>query len=280
MRIAVLADIHGNLIAFEAALADLRQQGVDQIILAGDVVSGAPDSRECWDLAVSLGCPIVRGNHERYVYTYGQPNMPAEWTGQQYLPIVWAHQHTTADQHTVMAGLPMSYSPPGYERELLITHATLRDDHDAVNARTTDAHFEAMFPDSMLGGDVPLLIVRAHNHIANSYAWGGRKVVTIGSCGLPLDHETTVQYAILTRSPDARWNVEHRSIPYDLDAALRRFHHSGYLDATGPIGRLFHREVATASYQILPFLRWYKRWQREGPISLDDAYVRFLSGLI
>jgi hypothetical protein len=131
----------------------------------------------------------------------------------------------------------------------------------------------------MFPGHMPPLIVRAHNHIANSYRWRDRTVVTIGSCGLPLDHETTVQYAIVTRTADAKWNVEHRSIPYDLDAALNRFHHTGYLDATGPIGRLFHRELATASYQILPFLRWFKRWKSERHISLDEAYARFLSGL-
>ena len=274
MRIAVLADIHGNLIAFEAALADMRGQSVDAIILAGDIVVGSPDSRACWQLATSLGCPIVRGNHERYVFTFGQPGAPPEWSGVQYLPIAWAHQQTTADQHAAMRALPMSYSPAGFERELLITHASLRDDRDTIHARTTDEQLAQMFP-----GDPPALIVRGHNHIARSQSWGARMVVTIGSVGLPLDHETTVQYAILTRLPSGQWTVEHRSVPYDLDKALARYHDTGYLAAAGPIGRLFHRELATASYQILPFLRWYKRWRQASAISLEDAYVRFLNDL-
>ncbi|MBE0698820.1 MAG: metallophosphoesterase [Anaerolineaceae bacterium] len=65
IRIAVLADIHGNLPAFESALEHVSQQKVDQIILAGDIVNGSPDSKACWTLALSLGCPILRGNHER-----------------------------------------------------------------------------------------------------------------------------------------------------------------------------------------------------------------------
>lgn len=56
MRIAVLADIHGNLPAFEDALKHVSQQKVDQIILAGDIVNGSPDSKACWSLAMSLGC--------------------------------------------------------------------------------------------------------------------------------------------------------------------------------------------------------------------------------
>jgi hypothetical protein len=274
MRIAVLADIHGNLIAFEAALADVRAQGVDQIVLAGDVVVGSPDSRECWDLACSLGVPMIRGNHERYVYTFGTPAAPAEWSGRQYLPIAWAVERTTSEQRAAMAALPMSYAPPGLEREVLLVHASMRGDHDTVNGRTSEADFAAMFPD-----EPPPLILRAHNHIARSQRWGDRTVVTSGSVGLPLDHETTVQYVIATRSSAGQWSIDHRSVPYDHDAALRRFHDTGYLDATGPIGRLFHRELATASYQILPFLRWYKRWQREEKMTIDEALYRFLATL-
>lgn len=272
MRVAVLADIHGNLVAFEAALEDVREQSVDLIVLAGDIVVGSPDSRECWDLAASLGCPIVRGNHERYVYTFNQPGSPPEWAGRQYLPIAWAFERFADEHRRAMRALPMRYAPPGFERELLITHATLRDDHDTINGRTTDAQFELMFP-----GDVPPLIVRGHNHIARLNIWGDRRVITSGSVGLPLDHETTVQYTLMTRR--GSWQVEHRSIPYDHLAALQRFQETDYLTATGPIGRLFHRELATASYQILPFLRWYKRWQSEGAIMLDAAYERFLNDL-
>lgn len=275
MRIAVLADIHGNLVAFEAALKDVREQGVDQIVIAGDIVVGSPDSKACWDLAVSFGCPIVRGNHERYVYSFDRPGAPPEWYGRQFLPIAWAFQRTTPTDRFEMTALPMSYAPPGFERELLITHASLRDDHDTVNGRSTDAQLDTMFP-----GDVPPLIVRAHNHFPRFHPWRERMIVTVGSVGLPLDHETNVQYAILTRAHDGRWSVEHRAIAYDLAAALKRFDHSGYLEAAGPIGRLFHRELATASYQILPFLRWWKRWKDAGEsLDIDAALERFLTTL-
>jgi predicted phosphodiesterase len=69
MRLALLSDIHGNLPAFEAALAHATQQGYDQMVILGDVVVGAPDTADCWPLAKSLDVPIVRGNHGRYVAT-------------------------------------------------------------------------------------------------------------------------------------------------------------------------------------------------------------------
>ncbi|HQC65046.1 MAG TPA: metallophosphoesterase, partial [Anaerolineaceae bacterium] len=67
MRVAVLSDVHGNLAAFEAALADARAQSPDQIILAGDYINGGPDSQACLHLALNSGLVALRGNHERYV---------------------------------------------------------------------------------------------------------------------------------------------------------------------------------------------------------------------
>src|SRR5512138_2161712 len=90
MRIAVLADIHGNLPAFEAALKHASQQKPDLMILAGDVVIGAPDSKDCWSLALSLGCPILRGNHERYAAHFGTPQAAPQWTEEQFTPLQWA----------------------------------------------------------------------------------------------------------------------------------------------------------------------------------------------
>ena len=84
MRIAVLADIHGNLPAFEAALKHVAHQKVDQMILAGDIINGAPDSKACWALALSLGCPVLRGNHERYAAHFGTPQASPDWLMEKF----------------------------------------------------------------------------------------------------------------------------------------------------------------------------------------------------
>src|SRR6185436_11742027 len=67
MRLAVIADIHGNVAALEAVLADVRARGADGIVNLGDCVSGPLWPRETMDLLESLGMPTVRGNHDRWV---------------------------------------------------------------------------------------------------------------------------------------------------------------------------------------------------------------------
>jgi len=67
MRIAILADIHGNLLALEAVLADLKHRKVDQFVDLGDCVSGPLWPRETAELLRQLNWPTVRGNHDRWV---------------------------------------------------------------------------------------------------------------------------------------------------------------------------------------------------------------------
>jgi predicted phosphodiesterase len=270
LRIAVLADIHGNLPAFEAALDHVATQRVDQIVIAGDVVVGSPDSAACWRLATSLGCPIVRGNHERYVAHYGGPAARSEWATERYAPVRWAAAQFAEDERRAIERLPLAANSPDWP-DLLIVHASLRNDRDTVAPHTPDAELDAMFPD--VGKAV---IVRAHNHVAQLRLWRERVVVTCGSVGLPLDGSTDAKYAILERHAGG-WRVEHHAAPYDVMATLRRFHETGYLDATGVMGRLFMREVATASFQVVPFLTAYGRWSAAGGLPLDVALERFLS---
>jgi predicted phosphodiesterase len=273
LRIAILADIHGNLPAFEAALDHIARQRVDQVVIAGDVVVGSPDSAACWRLASSLGCPIARGNHERYVAHYGTPAASREWASEQYAPVRWAAAQFGERERQAIERLPATASSPDWP-DLLIVHASLRNDRDTVAPHTPETEIDAMFP-----GIDALVIVRAHNHVAQVRLWRERLVVTCGSVGLPLDGSNDAKYLILERRA-AGWHVEHQAAPYDVTATLRRFHETGYLEATGVMGQLFMREVATASFQIVPFLNAYRCWSPAGELSLDAALERFLSASI
>lgn len=269
MRIAVIADIHGNLPAFEAVLADLRHKHVDRLIIAGDVVNCGPDSLACWELACSLGCPILRGNHERYVALYNTPAGDPAWLEPQFAPVRWAAaQFSDAER-------PKLWQLPAWIRledapDVLIVHGSLRDDRDAVHAATSDAELLAMFPDTP-----ETTIVRGHQHTAAVRLWGHKTIITAGAVGLALTGLVEAQYVILERTPQG-WSIQHQSIPYDVVAAVQRFHSTGYLEEAGPVARLYMREVATSSYQIVPFLRLYRQWRTHTEISLAAAVERFL----
>lgn len=270
MRLAILSDIHGNLLAFEAALRHIAQHGVDLIIVTGDIVVGSPDSSQCWELAKSLNCPIVRGNHERYVAHFGTDEASPLWSTRQFAVLHFALAQLTEAQRKEMEELPHSFRDPGLP-ELYVVHASERSDHDTVASHTPEEELRNMFPTAR-----ERFIIRSHNHFGQVRLWKNGTIVTNSSVGLPLDSNTTAQYLLLDRVKDS-WHFAHQSVPYDVDAAIKRFHDTGYLKNTGPVGRLFLRELATGTMQILPFIRHYAKWQEEGSISLDEAVERFLN---
>ena len=270
MRLAVLADIHGNLPAFEAVLKHIAQQKVDQVIIAGDIAVGAPDSKACVELAMSCGYPVLRGNHERYIANFGAPNGSPLWATEQFAPLQWAAAQLSEQDRQWMAKLPTSLRLPEAP-DLFVVHASERDDHDTVSPHTPEAELQKMFPQAQEG-----FIVRSHNHYGQVRLWEKGYIITNGSVGLPMDGNPTAQYLLLDQT-HAGWKIQHQSIPYNLDAALSRFQDTDYLSAVGPMGRLFFRELMTASQQIVPFLRLYAQWSKQAPIPLSQAVDRFLS---
>ena len=69
MRIAIIADIHGNALALDAALADIERGGYDHLVCLGDVIQGGPQPEQVVARLRSLGCPTVLGNADAYLLT-------------------------------------------------------------------------------------------------------------------------------------------------------------------------------------------------------------------
>jgi len=276
MRLVLLADIHGNLPALEAALAEIETLRPDRLIVAGDIVDGGPDSGACWRRVKALGCPVIRGNHERYVFDYGTPRADPAWTSPQFAPLRFARAELSPEEVAELAALPPHWRDPSLP-DLLVVHASLRGDNDSIFPYTPESHLEPMFE----GLDPAVkLIVRGHNHACSTREWNGRRIVTTGSVGLPQDGNPAAQFLVLERGgADAarEWTIRHRAVRYDVGATLRRFRESGYLDKAGPLGRLFYREMETGTHQIVPFLRFYGAARARGlQWTLEETLRRFL----
>ena len=275
MRIAVIADIHGNLPALEAVLEALDTLQPDQIVVSGDVVDGGPDSAACWERVKQIGCPVLRGNHERYVFDYGTERADPLWATPQFGPLQYTRNSMSDEQIKEIAALPTSWQSPAAPG-LLIVHASARRDSDSVLPYTPIEYLDEMF-----AGVDDSLIIRSHNHICSTRDWRGKRIVTTGAVGLSLDGCPQAKFCVLTQDIQGHWRVDHRAIKYDVDAAVRRFTESGYLDATGPLGRLFVREVATGSNHVVPFLRYLGPHRQGASLEIVEASLNeFYAGMM
>jgi hypothetical protein len=151
---------------------------------------------------------------------------------------------------------------------VFFAHGSARNDTDLIFPYTRDEEIAPMF-----AGVSERWLIRGHNHYAGVRLWGERRIVTVGSVGLPLDGTPTAQFSVLERGSSDGWTVQQYSVSYDIAAAVRRFKDTGYLDAAGPMAQLFMREVETAAFHIVPFLQW---WKSRPTLPLAEAVEQFL----
>jgi predicted phosphodiesterase len=265
MKVAVVTDIHGNIHALEAVLADIEAQSVDEVVIAGDTVNVLPNAKACWDRVMALGCPVLRGNHEYYAYTCGTPDAPLEWQQERFKGLTWLRDQFSDADLEAMRALPMTHTLP----DLLVTHASPTSFFDSVAADTPVKRLRELF-----GGVEEALIVRGHNHKWFEHRWDGHTLITVDSCGLPLTGKAQAPYLLLEKR--ACWHAQRRRVPYDLEAALATMDEA-YLETMGPLGVIFRRELETAQNHLMPFLGLYLGAVDSGALTLSQAVERFLN---
>lgn len=248
MRIAAIADIHGNHAALDAVLSDARHLGVDRIAVLGDIVNGGPEPERCWRDVQAAADILLRGNHERYVLAAAEG--ASKFTSDAFGPARWTAGRLTPVELAEIAALPMSVdvadtpAPPA-----LFTHASPRADDDVI---LPDTPAEEIAP--MLAGIQQGIVVRGHNHVAFDRWVAGVRVIAVGSVGLPFSTPPRAEYSIFDTSTGA-WRVERRRVEYDVAATVRACRTTGYLDEAGPVARLFAAEIATGKKFLSPFMR-------------------------
>lgn len=225
MRLAVLSDIHGNLAALEAVLADSAAQGVDAMVNLGDILSGPLQPAETADRLIALGLPTIRGNHERQLL-----ELPVEWMG----PSDRATAACLLPHHRAwLAGLPDHL---WWDEDVLLVHGTPASDLEYFLETVTPEGLRPATPDEVAAraGDCPArLVLCGHSHVPRSFALAdGRLVVNPGSVGLPAYAEDwPAPHVVETGSPHARyaivergaggWTANLRAVAYDWGAAAR-----------------------------------------------------------
>lgn len=226
MRIAVIADIHGNDLALEAVLAGILQQGISDVVNLGDHLSGPLNAARTADLLMERGLPSVRGNHDRWLVEMAPDEMGASDR---------AARDALSPRHLEwLARLPPTLV---HRDEILLCHATPASDTtywlddvtaDGVMRLSPLERIEAL----AAGADFPVILC-GHTHIARCVRLGdGRLVVNPGSVGCPgYDDDEPVAHKVETGSPHARyaiiekasgaWNVQFRLVSYDHMAMSR-----------------------------------------------------------
>lgn len=245
MKFGIFGDIHGNLEALEAVLADMEEQGITHPLCLGDLVGYGADPVECLEVVRALGCPVVRGNHDELV-TLGKT--PLSFSETARVALEYARRLLQPSQLNFLRRLPLVWK----EDPLTLVHATL-DGPESWGYISTRLEAQTCF----LYQKTSLCFV-GHTHRPCAFAQEkevrpiefrqvdvcadrkkvGRKFLfNVGSVGQPRDGDWRAAYAIF--SPEENW-VDLRRVNYDVEKAASKITKAGLPESLSK--RLFRGE--------------------------------------
>lgn len=299
MRIAVLADIHGNLPALEAVCTELEQLQPDFVLLNGDLINAVPFSPEVVDLVRKRDWVVVRGNHEFYYLDFGTERFAPDFQDRtRWGQLYWLAERISPEQANYLAMLP--------DERLLCLPGTMpvRVAHGVPGRNRVGfyAHQSASAIAAEIESVVEQTLITAHTHIqldrhicvhadaaVDAFAdphgmevWSSvgpeRRwhVINPGSVGLPLNQDPRAQFAVLESVDPAQgpggWQTTHYRVAYDRRPALAAYAESGMLEAGGAITQLFYWELVTGEPEIVNFFQWARRHGHDPDGAMNDAF--------
>jgi predicted phosphodiesterase len=214
-RVAALSDVHGNIPALEAVLAEPDVAAADLIVLCGDLTWG-PEPQRTYELIAALGerALCVRGNGDRFVAELASAARVPGTARESWIPARHSPE-AIAFVTAIPFSLVVDIDTLG---PVLFCHGSPRSDHELITPGTPSARFAEL----AAAIDAPTLVT-GHTHLQFDRSVAGHRSVNPGSVGLPF-HEGapgTAYWALL--GPDVRL----RSTAYDLSEAIARTHASG-----------------------------------------------------
>jgi putative phosphoesterase len=220
MRVAIVSDIHGNLRAFQAVLADLRQVAPDLVVHGGDLAYGGGHPAEIVDQIRSLGWPGVRGNTDEMLWA---PEGLAEFAAvtpklaplltilQEMIPPTLAS--LGEERLRWLEGLPLLYSQKGFS----LVHASPNDLWRAPMPNASDDELQSTYTSLRVQ-----IVVYGHIHRPYIRRLPGMKVANTGSVSQSYDGDRRASYMVIDGE-----GITIRRVEYDVESEAKELLRSG-----------------------------------------------------
>ncbi len=275
MKIAILADIHGNLPALQTVVAHIDAWHPDAVAVAGDIVNRGPRPLECLriiqDKQRRHGWLAVRGNHEDYVLDQARPD--AVRSGPEFE--IARNAFWTVGQ---LDGKVKALETLPFQTDLLVpdgdlvrvVHASMRNNRDGIYPETTDEELRHKISPS------PPVLCVGHTHRPLIRYIDRTLVVNVGSVGMPFDGDHRAAYARLSWH-DSRWQAQIMRLTYDRAQTERDFYESGFLAGAGDLSSIMLVEFRQARPYIYRWSTWYEEAVLSNQVSLADSVRAYLA---
>jgi putative phosphoesterase len=220
VRIGLVADMHGNAVAFDAVIADLGREEFDEVICLGDVAQGGPRPAEVVDRLRELGWRCVFGNSDEFLFTLESQIEPV--TERVRTIGEWSREQLGQERLEFLRTFEPTVELDLEGRRLVCCHATPTSNEDVILPETPRDEIARALGDA----DV---VACGHVHLQWLRRIDRKLWLSVGSVGLVWEHKDPMdeqpfdpwaEYAVLN-AEDGRFGVEFRRVPFDVDAVVQ-----------------------------------------------------------
>ncbi len=276
MKIAAIADIHGNYQALIAAIDHIESWKPDQVLVLGDIINRGPRSPDCLHLIQEKvktdDWKIIKGNHEGYVLNFTAPDFP--WGGLDFelrKIIYWTFQSLNENDIQSVADMPEKLDLVLQDNQLIRgLHASTAGDRVGIYPDSSDSDLENLVDSK---ADVFLI---GHTH--QPFHKGISRELLSSILDRLVCHSMAINGLRTPRLPLGKggWAGEIIRIDYDLPAAVGDYEQSGFIPDGGPLAELVLAELKLGWPQLSHWFRQYESRVLGGEISLDQAVTEYL----
>lgn len=227
MRLAFISDVHGNAVALEAVLEDIRRRNVDKIYVLGDLCYRGPEPKRSLELIQSLDTEVIKGNADEWVVR----GVRAGEVPDQVLEMMsrerdWTLSELEPADVDYLNNLPTQLNGEVGGSSFFAFHATPDSLFEIVQPDSSEEHLKNKFQFRM---DCDIYLY-AHIHRPYIRYFGGKVVINIGSVGLPFDGLAKSSYAIVEmENGNVRTSIER--VEYDVEKVVQLYTDKGYPNA-------------------------------------------------
>lgn len=223
MKVALLSDIHGNAVALEAVMKDIKERQVDQILVLGDICFRGPQPKESLRLVRSLNADVIKGNADEWMVRRIQKSeVPEHAFDIMTQERDWTLSQLSDDDLNYLDELPISIKLPVDDIKIFAFHATPHDLFDVVPPEAPDEIYDQKI--FLIDADIYFY---GHIHKAYIRYIKGKTIVNLGSVGMPFDGVTKASYALLETSENG-FQTSIIKVAYDMKKVIRQIKDSDY----------------------------------------------------
>lgn len=228
MKIAILSDIHANLVALEAVYNDIKKEDVFQIYALGDLIGYYSQIEEVIDFIIEKNIISIMGNYdkaclcsdEKEGILYLKKDLPED----KRKIFIWTRNHLTQRVKEFLSGLPQKIELYFERKKILLVHGSPRGITNYIYPDTPTFYMESLLKDNM--ADV---IVCGHTHQPMIVETKEGFILNPGSVGVPRNADNTASYLIIETHKEMSFNL--KQVPYDrtyADLLAKKFIYSSF----------------------------------------------------